>query len=90
MKIIFAGSPAFAIPALNALYESGADIVAVITQPDKPVGRKRILTPTPVKERARLLNIPVYDFQRLRDNVQTVKEIGAELMITCAYGQLLT
>lgn len=90
MKIIFAGSPAFAIPALNALYESGADIVAVITQPDKPVGRKRILTPTPVKERARLLNIPVYDFQRLRDNVKAVKEIGAELMITCAYGQLLT
>ena len=90
MKIVFAGSPAFAVPALNALYEKGADIAAVITQPDKPVGRKKILTPTPVKVRAKDLNIPVYDFAKIRDHAEEVKSIGADLMITCAYGQLLT
>lgn len=90
MKIVFAGSPAFAVPALNALYESGADIAAVITQPDKPVGRKKILTPTPVKIRARELDILVYDFEKIGGHVKEVKAIGADLMITCAYGQLLT
>lgn len=90
MKIVFAGSPEFAVPALNALVSHGADIAAVITQPDKPVGRKKILTPTPVKQRARELDIPVYDFAKIRDHAAEVEAIGADIMITCAYGQLLT
>ena len=90
MKIVFAGSPEFAVPALNALVSHGANIAAVITQPDKPVGRKKILTPTPVKQRARELDIPVYDFAKIRDHAAEVKAIGADIMITCAYGQLLT
>ncbi|MDE6613261.1 MAG: methionyl-tRNA formyltransferase, partial [Clostridia bacterium] len=90
MKIIFAGSPEFAVPALNALYENGAEIAAVITQPDKPVGRKKILTPTPVKVRARELKIPVYDFSKIREHADGVKNIGADAMFTCAYGQILT
>ena len=49
MKIVFAGSPEYAVPALKALHEKFG-VTAVITQPDKPVGRKKILTPTPVKE----------------------------------------
>ena len=74
MKIIFAGSPQFAVPPLEKLVQNGKNVVAVITRPDKPVGRKKILTPTPVKARATELGLPVYDFAK----------------ITCAYGQLLT
>ncbi len=90
MKIVFAGSPQFAVPALENLIKAGKDIVAVITQPDKPTGRKRILTPTPVKECALSHGIPVYDFPKIRENVKTLKDLGAGVMITCAYGQILT
>lgn len=90
MKIVFAGSPAFAVPVLEKLLKSGKDVVAVITQPDKPAGRKQILTPTPVKAFALAHNLPVYDFKRIRDNADTVKMLNADIMITCAYGQILT
>ena len=89
MKIVFAGSPEYAVPALKALHEKYG-VCAVITQPDKPVGRKKVLTPTPVKVTAQGLNIPVYDFVKIRNNVDEVKALGADIMITCAYGQLLT
>ena len=89
MKIVFAGSPEYAVPALKAVHEKYG-VAAVITQPDKPVGRKKVLTPTPVKVEARKLNIPVYDFAKIRNSVEEVKAIGADIMITCAYGQLLT
>ncbi len=90
MKIIFAGSPQFAVPPLEKLVQNGKNVVAVITRPDKPVGRKKILTPTPVKIRATELGLPVYDFAKIKNEVSTLKEIGADIMITCAYGQLLT
>ena len=90
MKIIFAGSPQFAVPVLEKLLDSGKEVVAVITQPDKPVGRKQILTPTPVKACALSHGIPVYDFKRIRENCDTLRALGADIMITCAYGQLLT
>lgn len=91
MKIVFAGSPAFAVPALEALINcDGCKVVAVITQPDKPVGRKQILTPTPVKSIALSHGLPVLDLAKIRDHVEEIKEIGADLMITCAYGQILT
>jgi methionyl-tRNA formyltransferase len=90
MKIVFAGSPKFAVPALSALVENGFDVVAVLTQPDKPMGRKKDLTPTPVKEYAREKGIPVYDFAKVREHVEEIRSIGADTMITCAYGQILT
>jgi methionyl-tRNA formyltransferase len=90
MKIVFAGSPKFAVPALSALVENGFDVVAVLTQPDKPMGRKKDLTPTPVKEYAKGNGIPCYDFERVRDRVEDIKAINADIMITCAYGQILT
>lgn len=90
MKIVFAGSPQFAVPVLDALVNSGADIVAVITQPDRPVGRKKIPSPTPVKARAGELSLPVYDFAKIKEHVEEVRSLGADIMITCAYGQLLT
>ena len=89
MRIVFAGSPEYAVPALKAVHEKFG-VCAVITQPDKPVGRKKILTPTPVKVEAQKLNIPVYDFVKIRNCVDEVKAIDADIMITCAYGQLLT
>lgn len=90
MKIVFAGSPAYAVPALQKLMESGKNVIAVITQPDKPVGRKQILTPTPVKEYALSQGLPVYDFNKIRENVSVLESLQADIMITCAYGQILT
>lgn len=89
MKIIFAGSPAFAVPALEAVNKSYG-VAAVITQPDRPVGRKKLLTPTEVKAKAQSLGLPVYDWARIREHAAEIKALGADIMITCAYGQLLT
>lgn len=90
MKIVFAGSPEFAVPALNALLKAGKNVIAVITQPDKPMGRKQILTPTPVKKFAAERGLPVYEFKKIRENVAELTALNADIMITCAYGQLLT
>lgn len=89
MKIVFAGSPEYAVPSLEALNEAFG-VAAVITQPDRPVGRKKILTPTPVKARALELGIPVNAFRAIREHAAEVRALGADIMITCAYGQLLT
>ncbi|MDE6505158.1 MAG: methionyl-tRNA formyltransferase [Clostridia bacterium] len=89
MKIVFAGSPYFAVPALEALNKAYG-VAAVITQPDKPQGRKQTLTPTFVKSRAEELGIPVYDFEKIREHAAEVRALGADIMITCAYGQILT
>ena len=90
MRIVFAGSPEFAVPTLKALIDSGKEVAAVITQPDKPVGRKQILTPTPVKAFALSAGVPVYDFKKIKDNCDVLRTLNADIMITCAYGQLLT
>lgn len=89
MKIIFAGSPAYALPALKALHQKYG-VAGVITQPDKPVGRKKVLTPTPVKQFAAEHGIPVLDCPKIRDHVEEVKSLGGDIMITCAYGQILS
>ena len=89
MKIVFAGSPAYALPALEALCGEGR-VVGVITQPDKPVGRKKILTPTPVKQFALDRGIPVLDLPGIRRHVDEVKALGGDVMFTCAYGQILS
>ncbi|MCM1438645.1 MAG: methionyl-tRNA formyltransferase [Roseburia sp.] len=90
MKIIYAGSPEYAVAPLKALVSMGYNVVAALTQPDKPAGRKKVLTPTPVKEYARSLGIPVYDFSRVRDHAAELKGLGADVMFTCAYGQILS
>ncbi len=90
MKIVYAGSPTYAVAPLKALIAAGHEVVAVLTQPDKPTGRKRVLTPTPVKEYALSCGIAVCDFARVRDHAEELKAFGADVMITCAYGQLLT
>lgn len=90
MKIIFAGTPDFAVAPLKKIYENGFEIVGVITQRDKPQGRKGILTPPPVKTTAEELGIPVFQPEKIRDCVEEIEKMGADLMVTCAYGQILT
>jgi len=90
MKIIFAGTPDFAVLPLKKLYESGAKIVAVVTQIDKPQGRKGVLTPPPVKMAAIELGIPVLQPEKIKEDVETLRALNADMMITCAYGQILT
>jgi len=91
MKIIFAGTPEFAAVALEALLKSNHEIIAVYTQPDRPAGRGRKLTASPVKQLALNSNIPVYQPLSLKteEDQQFLKDLGADLMIVAAYGLLL-
>ncbi len=89
MKIVFAGTPEFAVPSLLALHEAGHEIT-VLTQPDKPQGRKGILTPSPVKREAERLGLPVLQPPRLKEDCSALLSAPADLMVTCAYGQILT
>ncbi len=90
MKIVFAGTPDFAVAPLRKIIESGYEVVGVITQTDKPQGRKGIMTPPPVKVLANEYGIPLLQPEKIRDEVESVASLGGELMITCAYGQILT
>ena len=90
MKIVFLGTPDFAIPSLRAIAASGHEIVAVITQPDKP-GNRRVLTPPPVKTEAEKLGLPVYQFASIRkEGVETVRTLAPDLMVTAAFGQIIS
>ncbi len=90
-KIVFMGTPAFSAPILNMLVEQGHDIVSVVTQPDRPVGRKKIMTPTPVKEAALALGLPVYQPEKLKDPAQAkvILDLAPDLIVTAAFGQIL-
>lgn len=91
MKIVFMGTPAFAVPSLQMLHEEGYEVVAVVTQPDRPQGRKKTLVPTPVKEAALALGLPVLQPERLR-RPEAIAELAAfepDLIVTAAYGQIL-
>jgi methionyl-tRNA formyltransferase len=90
MKIVFAGTPDFAVAPLQKIKESGFDIVGVITQIDKPQGRKGILTPPPVKKAAETWGIPVLQPEKIKEHVEDVQALGGDLLVTCAYGQILT
>ncbi|WP_431029428.1 methionyl-tRNA formyltransferase [Lysinibacillus sp. LZ02] len=90
-KVVFMGTPAFSAPILRMLHEEGYHILAVVTQPDRPVGRKKILTPPPVKEEAVRLGLPVIQPEKLRgsEELQQIIGLGADLIITAAFGQIL-
>ena len=91
MKIIFLGTPHFAENVLRKLLESKHKVVAVVCQPDKPVGRKQILEKPPVKILAEEHNISVYQFKKIRlEGVEVLSQLGADIMITAAYGQMLS
>lgn len=88
-KIVFLGTPEFAACVLEGLINANYNIIAVVSQPDKPVGRKKILTPTPVKQVALKYNIPVYQPVSLRKDYEFLKEMDIDMLITTAYGQIL-
>ncbi len=90
MKLVFAGTPVFALAPLESILSAGYSVAAVLTQPDRPQGRKGTLTPPPVKEAAQRLGIPVLQPEKLREDPSALKAVGADLMVTCAYGQILT
>lgn len=91
MRIVFMGTPDFAVPSLEALIEAGHEIEAVITQPDRPKGRKKTLTPPPVKEAALQRGLTVFQPDRLRgsDTVEKISQLQPDLIVTAAYGQIL-
>ena len=91
-RLIFMGTPRFALPSLEALLASGEEVLAVVTQPDRPRGRGQQVSPSPVKELALTWNLPVLQPQRLKD-AALVQELAAwqpELLIVVAYGRILT
>ena len=91
MKIVFMGTPDYAVNTLDALIKDGHQVAAVFCQPDKPVGRKQILTPPPVKVCALENNIPVFQPNTLRDGkaYEILKEINPEVIVVVAYGKIL-
>ncbi|HLR54149.1 MAG TPA: methionyl-tRNA formyltransferase [Pseudogracilibacillus sp.] len=88
-KVIFMGTPDFAVPILEKLVESPYEVVLVVTQPDRPKGRKRILTPSPVKQAAIEQHIPVFQPEKIKDEYTEILKYNADIIITAAFGQIL-
>lgn len=88
LKVIFMGTPDFAVPVLQKLVEN-TNVVLVVTQPDKLVGRKQILTPTPVKVEAEKHHIPVFQPVKIKKDYEEILNTNADIIITCAYGQII-
>lgn len=90
-KVVFMGTPTFSVPILQMLHEEGYEILAVVTQPDRPVGRKKILTPPPVKEEGLRLGLKVLQPEKLKDSEEQeeILRLNPDIIITCAFGQIL-
>ena len=91
-RIIFMGTPDFAVPSLDILVKNNYNVVAVITQPDKPSGRGQKCCMSPIKEYALKNQINVIQPKRIRNEeyVQQLKALNPDLFITCAYGQIIS
>lgn len=91
MKLIFFGTPDFAVPCLQALSDAGHEICAVFTQPDKPVGRKQVMTAPPVKVRAAELGVAVYQPDSLKNGAadELIASFNADAAVVVAYGKIL-
>lgn len=92
MRVVYLGTPDFAVLPLKSLLEiDGVEIVGVVTNKDKPVGRRMVLTAPPVKTFAIENNLPVYQYDKIRiEGVDDLKALSPDLMITCAFGQILS
>lgn len=88
MKVVFMGTPEFSVPILEKLNEL-TDVVLVVSQPDKEVGRKRILTPSPVKSKALELGLEVYTPNKIREEYEYILNQHPDVIITAAYGQIV-
>ena len=91
MKVVYMGTPDFAVPPLEALVKSGYEVTAVVTQPDKPKGRGKTLMPTPVKEEAMKHEIPVYQPLKVRDPefVEILEKLTPDIIVVAAFGQII-
>lgn len=92
MRVVFMGTPNFAVGTLEALLEAGHEVAAVVTQPDKPKGRGKTLMPTPVKEAALARMIPVLQPKKVREPefVETLRKIGPDVIVVAAFGQIIS
>jgi methionyl-tRNA formyltransferase len=90
-KIVFMGTPDFSVPILRQIIADGYEVIAVVTQPDRPVGRKRVLTPPPVKVEAVKQGIPVYQPEKIsrQDELTPILKLNPDLIVTAAFGQIL-
>lgn len=88
-KIVFMGTPEIGAKILKGLLDNKCNVVGVVTQPDKPVGRKGIITPCPTKIVALENNINVYQPVKIKDDFEFLKELKPDVIITCAYGQIV-
>ena len=88
LKVIFMGTPEFCLPVLDSLIKN-TNVSLVVSQPDKLVGRKKILTPTPVKSLALENNIEVFQPLKIREDYKRIIELNPDIIITCAYGQII-
>lgn len=91
IKIVFMGTPDFSVPILKRLISDGYEVVGVVTQPDRPVGRKRVLTPPPVKVEAEKHGIPVLQPEKIREarEIEKVLALHPDIIVTAAFGQIL-
>lgn len=88
-RVVFMGTPDFSVPILERLIAENYDVVLVVTQPDRPVGRKRILTSPPVKVTAEKHEIPVFQPEKVADEYEEIFTYEPEIIVTAAYGQIL-
>jgi len=91
MRVVFLGTPEFAVPSLSALISSGHQVVAVFTQPDRPKGRGKQLAESPVKNAARAAGLSIQQPERIRrpETVDLLKDLAPELMVVVGYGQII-
>lgn len=87
-RVVFMGTPDFAVPVLEKLIEN-TNVVLVVTQPDKKIGRHQELMPTPVKKVALSNNIPVFQPIKIREDYDRILEMNPDIIVTCAYGQII-
>ena len=92
MRIVFMGTPEFAVPSLRALLDNGYNVVAAVTQPDRPAGRGHKLMACPVKQLAQERGVPVVQFEKIKspEGVACLKELAPDMFVTAAFGQLLS
>lgn len=91
MKVVYMGTPEFAVPPLNAIMNAGHNVTGVFTQPDKPKGRGYVLTPPPVKECALENNIPVYQPRSMKNGeaIEILKQLNPDIIVVVAFGKIL-
>src|ERR1700743_3128526 len=91
MRLVFLGTPTFAVPTLEAIAAAGHEVLSVVTQPDRPRGRGQRDSAPPVKEAALRLNLPVYQPERVRrpEAVEYLRSLAPDAMVVVGYGQII-